>query len=126
MRARVRHPAGFVWMNKRAATWANVRRGRLVIVRNRAVIWQSAARYAVQDAASQWVMLRRRAGKLPHVTVYFAMAMAFSLMMMMMMMEIAAGLVGAQSRLGALARGLREVLDGSSRHRHGDGPGPGF
>jgi len=39
-------------------------------------------RAAVQNAASQWVMLRRRAGKPPHVTVYFAMAMAFSLMMM--------------------------------------------
>ena len=50
-RARVHHPAGFVWVNRPAGTWATVRGGHLVIVRNRAVIWQSAARYPVQDAA---------------------------------------------------------------------------
>jgi len=50
-RAQVHHPAGFIWMNRHAGTWATMRRGHLVLLRNREVIWQSTARYAVKDAA---------------------------------------------------------------------------
>jgi hypothetical protein len=50
-RAQAGHPAGFVWVNRSAGTWAMTRDGHLVIMRNRAVIWQSAARYPVRDAA---------------------------------------------------------------------------
>ncbi len=59
-RPQVGHPAGFVWVNRSAGTWATMRLGHLVIMRNRAVIWQSAARYAVQDAAHMdWILLGR-------------------------------------------------------------------
>jgi hypothetical protein len=50
-RAQVGRPAGFAWVNWSAGTWAMMRNGHLVIMRNRSVIWQSAARYAVRDAA---------------------------------------------------------------------------
>jgi hypothetical protein len=50
-RAQVHHPAGFIWMNRHAGTWAAMRDGHLVILRNREVIWRSTARYAVRDAA---------------------------------------------------------------------------
>jgi len=59
-RAQVSHPAGFVWVNRSAGTWAMMRRGHLVIMRNRSVIWRSAARYAVRDAAHMdWILLGR-------------------------------------------------------------------
>jgi hypothetical protein len=50
-RTQVGHPPGFVWVNRSAGTWARMDDGHLVIMRNRAVIWHSAGRYAVQDAA---------------------------------------------------------------------------
>jgi hypothetical protein len=56
------HPAGFVWVNRFAGTWAMMRGGHLVILRNRAVIWQSAGRYPVQDAAHMAAILPGRAG----------------------------------------------------------------
>src|SRR5258706_154201 len=56
-RAQAGHPAGFVWVNRSAGTWAMMRGGHLVILRNRAVIWRSAARYAVRDAAHMdWIL----------------------------------------------------------------------
>ena len=61
-RARAVHPAGFVWVNRPADTWATMRGGRLVIVRNRAVIWQSTQRYPVQDAAHMNQILTGRPG----------------------------------------------------------------
>jgi len=61
-RARASHPAGFVWVNRRSGTWAIMRDGHLVIMRNRAVIWQSAARYKVQDAADMAEILPGRPG----------------------------------------------------------------
>jgi hypothetical protein len=61
-RARVHYPAGFVWVNRLSGTWAMMRRGHLLIVRNGAVIWRSAARYAVQDAAHMGVIVAGRPG----------------------------------------------------------------
>jgi len=61
-RTRVHHPAGFVWVNQAAGTWATMRGGHLVIMRNRSVIWQSAARYPVQDAAHMNDILVGRPG----------------------------------------------------------------
>jgi hypothetical protein len=61
-RARVRHPAGFVWVNRPAGTWATMRHGHLLIMRNRAVIWQSTERYRVQDAAHMNAILTGRPG----------------------------------------------------------------
>jgi hypothetical protein len=61
-RAQVRHPAGFVWVDRFAGIWAVMRGGHLVIGRDRAVIWQSAARYAVQDAAHMNRILTGRPG----------------------------------------------------------------
>jgi hypothetical protein len=61
-RSRAVHPAGFVWVNRPADTWATMRGGRLVIVRNRAVIWQSTQRYPVQDAAHMNQILTGRPG----------------------------------------------------------------
>lgn len=61
-RAPVGHPAGFLWVNWPAGTWAAMRRGHLVIVRDQAVIWRSAARYAVQDAAHMNTILTGRPG----------------------------------------------------------------
>ena len=61
-RARVGHPAGFVWVNQAAGIWAAMRGGHLVILRNRAVLWRSAARYAVQDAAHMNMILVGRPG----------------------------------------------------------------
>ena len=61
-RAQVRHPAGFVWVNRFAGTWAMMRDGHLVIMRDRAVIWQSTQRYAVQDAAHMNQILTGRPG----------------------------------------------------------------
>jgi hypothetical protein len=59
-RAHAGHRAGFVWVNRSAGTWAMIRHGRLVIMRNRAVIWRSAARYAVRDAAHMdWILAGR-------------------------------------------------------------------
>jgi len=58
----VGHPKGFLWVNRSAGIWAMIRRGHLVIVRNRAVIWQSTARYAVQDAAHMYPILTGRPG----------------------------------------------------------------
>ena len=59
-RAQAGHPAGFVWVNRSAGTWAMMRDGHLVIMGNRAVIWQSAARYAVRDAAHMdWILAGR-------------------------------------------------------------------
>src|SRR5262249_1072144 len=56
-RPQVGHPAGFVWVNRSAGTWATIRDSHLVIMRNRSVIWQSTARYAVQDAAHMdWIV----------------------------------------------------------------------
>jgi hypothetical protein len=61
-RAPVHHPAGFVWVNQSAGTWAMMRGGHLVIGRDRAVIWQSAGRYPVQDAAHMNQILTGRPG----------------------------------------------------------------
>ncbi|HEY5987653.1 MAG TPA: hypothetical protein VIV12_14955, partial [Streptosporangiaceae bacterium] len=61
-RPQASHPAGFVWVNRSAATWATMHYGHLVIMRNRSVIWQSAARYAVQDAAHMADILPGRPG----------------------------------------------------------------
>ncbi len=61
-RAQAGHPAGFVWVNRSAGTWAMMRNGRLVIMQNRAVIWQSAGRYAVQDAAHMGPVVAGRPG----------------------------------------------------------------
>jgi hypothetical protein len=49
-------------VNQFSGTWATMRRGHLVIVRNQAVIWQSAARYAVKDAAHMADILVGRPG----------------------------------------------------------------
>lgn len=62
MPAPVHHPAGFVWVNRFAGTWAVMRGGHLVIFRNRAVIWQSAERYPVKDAAHMNIILPGRPG----------------------------------------------------------------
>jgi hypothetical protein len=56
------HPAGFVWVNRSAGLWATMRDGHLVIMRNRLVIWNSAGRYAVQDAAHMADILAGRPG----------------------------------------------------------------
>jgi hypothetical protein len=56
------HPAGFAWVNQPAGIWATMRRGHLVIVRNRAVIWQSADRYAIRDASHMNIILTGRPG----------------------------------------------------------------
>ncbi len=61
-RAQVGHSAGFVWVNRSAGTWATMHYGHMVIMRNRSVIWQSAARYAVQDAAHMAEILPGRPG----------------------------------------------------------------
>jgi hypothetical protein len=61
-RAPAGHPAGFVWVNQPAGTWAAMRRGHLVIERNRAVIWHSAGRYPVPDAAHMNTILAGRPG----------------------------------------------------------------
>jgi hypothetical protein len=61
-RSQARHPAGFVWVNRFAGTWAMMRHGHLVIMRNRSVIWQSAARYPIQDAAQMAGILAGRPG----------------------------------------------------------------
>ena len=61
-RALAGHPAGFVWVNQPAGIWATMRRGHLVIVRNRAVIWQSADRYAIRDASHMNIILTGRPG----------------------------------------------------------------
>jgi hypothetical protein len=60
--AQVHHPAGFVWVKRSSGTWAMTRRGHLLIVRNRTVIWRSASRYAVQDAAHIAVIVVGRPG----------------------------------------------------------------
>jgi hypothetical protein len=62
LRAQVHHPAGFVWVNRRAGIWAMMRRGHVLIVRNRTVIWRSAQRYRVQDAAHMGVIVAGRPG----------------------------------------------------------------
>lgn len=62
VRAPLRHPAGFVWVDRFAGTWAVMRGGHLVIGRNRAVLWQSAARYQVKDAAHMNQTLTGRPG----------------------------------------------------------------
>jgi hypothetical protein len=62
-RGPVSHPAGFVWVyGGPVGTWAMVRRGHLVIARNQTVIWRSAARYPVQDAAHMNAILAGRPG----------------------------------------------------------------
>jgi hypothetical protein len=61
-RAQVRHPAGFVWVDRFAGIWAVMRGGHLVIGRDRAVIWQSVARYQVKDAAHMNQILTGRPG----------------------------------------------------------------
>lgn len=61
-RARVHYPAGFVWVDRFAGTWAVMRGGHLVIGRNRAVLWQSAERYTIQDAAHMNQILTGRPG----------------------------------------------------------------
>jgi hypothetical protein len=61
-RAQVHHPAGFVWVDRFAGSWAVMRGGHLVIGRDRAVIWRSAARYLVQDAAHMNQILTGRPG----------------------------------------------------------------
>jgi hypothetical protein len=61
-RASVRHPAGFVWVDRFAGTWAVMRGGHLVIGRDRPVLWQSAARYQVKDAAHMNQILTGRPG----------------------------------------------------------------
>jgi hypothetical protein len=59
---RVRHPAGFVWVNQSSGMWAMMRGGHLVIMRNRAVLWQSAARYPVKNAAHMADIVAGRPG----------------------------------------------------------------
>src|SRR5262245_49601593 len=60
VRAHAGHRAGFVWVNRSAGTWAMIRHGHLVIMRNRSVIWRSAARYAVRDAPHMdWILVGR-------------------------------------------------------------------
>lgn len=61
-RAPAGHPAGFVWVNQHGGTWATTRQGHLVIMRDRTVIWQSAERYPVQDAAHMNTILTGRPG----------------------------------------------------------------
>jgi hypothetical protein len=61
-RAGASHPAGFMWVNRSAGTWAIMHDGHLVIMRNRAVIWRSVARYKVQDAADMAEILPGRPG----------------------------------------------------------------
>jgi hypothetical protein len=61
-RAQLHYPAGFVWVNRPASTWAMMRDGHLVIMRDRAVIWHSAARYPVRDAAHMNQILTGRPG----------------------------------------------------------------
>jgi hypothetical protein len=56
------HPAGFVWVNQPAGAWATMRHGHLVIVQNQTAIWQSTARYPVQDAAHMNIVLTGRPG----------------------------------------------------------------
>jgi hypothetical protein len=55
-------PAGDLWVHVFAGTWAEVRRGQLVIARDRAVIWHSAGRYTVQDVAGMNNILVGRPG----------------------------------------------------------------
>jgi hypothetical protein len=61
-RAPAVHPAGFVWVNQPGGTWATMRHGHLVIMRDRTVIWQSTERYRVQDAAHMGTILTGRSG----------------------------------------------------------------
>src|SRR5262249_30657737 len=61
-RTQARHPAGFVWVNRPAGTWAMMRGGHLVILRDQAVIWQSTGRYPVQDAAHMNTIVTGRPG----------------------------------------------------------------
>jgi len=61
-RAPAGHPAGFVWVNRPRDTWATMRHGHLVIMRDRTVIWQSTERYLVQDAAHMNAILTGRPG----------------------------------------------------------------
>ena len=61
-RAPAGHPAGFVWVNPAGGIWATMRRGHLVIMRDRTVIWQSKERYRVQDAAHMGTILTGRPG----------------------------------------------------------------
>jgi hypothetical protein len=51
-----------VWVDRFAGTWAVMRGGHLVIGRDRAVLWQSAARYQVKDAAHMNQILTGRPG----------------------------------------------------------------
>jgi len=62
VRQRVHRPAGYVWVNRSAGTWAKMHQGHLLIVQDRTVIWRSAARYAVQDAAHMTDIVAGRAG----------------------------------------------------------------
>lgn len=62
LHARVAYPAGSVWRLGLAGVWAAMRSGHLVIFRNREVIWQSAARYAVRYADSMNMLLAGRPG----------------------------------------------------------------
>ena len=61
-RATIGPPAGSVWVNWPAGTWAMMRRGHLAIARNKTVLWQSTARYRVQDAAHMYPILTGRPG----------------------------------------------------------------
>jgi hypothetical protein len=61
-RTQAGHPAGFVWVNRSADMWAMMRYGHLVIMRNRLVVWQSAARYPGRDAAHMADILAGRPG----------------------------------------------------------------
>jgi len=49
-------------VNWPAGTWAMMRRGHLAIARNKTVLWQSTARYRVQDAAHMYPILTGRPG----------------------------------------------------------------
>jgi hypothetical protein len=61
-RAPAGHPAAFVWVNRPGGTWATMRHGHLVIMRDRAVIWQSTGRYLLHDAAHMNTILTGRPG----------------------------------------------------------------
>ncbi len=41
----IERPPGFVWVSSSRGTWADVRRGHLVILRDRRVLWRSSRRY---------------------------------------------------------------------------------
>lgn len=58
----VSHPAGFVWVSWPVGAWATMRRGHLVIVRNRTVLWRSTHSYRVKDAAHMNEVLTGRPG----------------------------------------------------------------